>query len=427
MKYITTILPKSQMQYDITVSVEEVMETERRALNRISDTFEMDGFRTGKVPPDVVRKQISQERLFQETCFLVIEEKYAELVKTEGISVVGQPIVEIKKIATDNPLIFNARVAIYPTIHLPDYKKIAQAVMRQTRSVAEISEEEVQDMIRQILESRRKEVAVTRPAQKGDQVEIDFVSRINKVKIEGGDSRHYPFLLGKSHFADGFDDHLVGMCAGEKKTFSLVVSDDHKRPEIRGKQVDFEVKMNSVHEVTVPILDDTFVQSLGPVTSVDIFKEKVKAGLLQEKKARAREVLHLALIEAVAAETDIEIADVLIDQEVEKMCVELERKVGEHGLPFDAYLSSLKKTREELKKEIRAQGEKRVRISLVLGAIAQQEEVNVSPDEVSHRITQMRAQREENWYHATDKELLFRYISGIIRNEKVLSLLEASS
>ena len=418
-----TKLPKSQVRCEVTVPAEEVSRAMQRAARRLGETLEVKGFRKGKAPDEVVRREVGDARLLQEASFLVMEETYARITKEFELKVAGQPKVEIMKIAPGNPLVFVITAAVWPEVALADYRSVARALLKE-RTPVEVKEDEVHRALEWLRQSRRKETLVQRPAQKGDAVEVNFESRVHGVRIEGGESRNHPFVLGLSKFASGFDEQVEGMRQAEEKEFSLDIPTDHGRKEMRGKRVDFKVKLLAVREAAVPALNDAFAQSLGTFESAAALKENVREGLHREKEMQEREAFRKKLAEAIARESRAEIADILVAQEADKMLTDLESGLSEHGLELESYLSTMKKSVDDVRKDFRAQGEMRVKIALVLAEIAKKEQVSVSDEELTERIEEVLRKQTPEERRAADLALLSQYLSGIIRNEKVFALLE---
>lgn len=416
-------LPKGQVSFEVTVPAEALAPAEARALSQIGAELELKGFRKGKAPLELVRKQVSDARVLEEAAYLVMEEKYPALVKAYGVRAAGRPNAAVQKLARGNPFVFTLTVAVYPEVALPDYKKIAHNLVKE-RAPVSVGEKEVSDALEWLRQSRRKEALVSRPAKEGDLVEVDFESRIAGVKVDGGESRNHPFVLGKSSFAKGFDAQVAGMEPGSEKAFSLDIPADHARAEIRGKKVDFTVKLNSVSEVTLPELDDAFAQSLGGFADKAALETNVRDGLKQEKEEQEKEAFRTKLAEAIAEKTKADIADTLIDQEAAKMRSEMEHGLSERGLTLDAYLSAVKKAPEDFMREVRAQAEKRVKISLALEAIADTEAVAVPEQELTKRMERYLARFDERQRKTIDLEALSQYVTGVMRNEKVFALLE---
>lgn len=414
-------LAKSQMFFEVTLTPEVFADAEKKALKAITEQVEVKGFRKGKAPEDMVRRHVGDAKILEEASYQAIDKAYADIMKEYNVHAVGQPKVEVKKAAPGNPFVFTITVAVYPEVSLPDYAALAKKSAKDLE-VPAVKDTEVKDAITWLLKSRRKEVLVTRPAQKGDFVEVDFEARQAGVKIEGGESRNHPLVIGESKFIPGFDAQCEGMQAGEEKKFALQVPKDYGHEAWRGRTLDFTVKMNAVYAVELPELNDEFVKSLGAFADVAALEKNISEGLHHEKEREQKEKFRNNVVEVIAKKADMEIADILIDQEVRKMVSEIEHNVKDGGLDFDTYLTHIKKTRGEIEKDLRAQAETRVRVSLVLAEIAKKENITASQEEVDVRVGDLLRQQQE--YSGVDIELLNNYVSGIIRNEKVFALLE---
>jgi len=208
--------------------------------------------------------------------------------------------------------------------------------------------------------SRAKYVTVNRPAQSGDRVEIDFVTRCGGVKIEGGEDKNHPLIVGKGSFIPGFEKQLEGMKSGEEKNFSLVVPNDWPQKNLAGKKLDFEIKMNLVQKREIPSLNDEFARSLGKFDSLNHLKKSIKDGLFQEKEIKEKERIRLELIEKAAADSKVEIPEILIDIEIEKMIDELRNSTQSMGL------SLRKKTLKFLKRRLQRKSTRLLSITLAL-------------------------------------------------------------
>jgi len=417
-------LAKSQMFFEVTLTPEVFADAEKKALKAITEHVEIKGFRKGKAPEDMVRRHVGDAKILEEASYQAIDTAYADIVKEYAIHAVGQPKIEVKKAAPGNPFVCTITVAVYPEVKLPDYAAIAQKFSKDLE-VPAVKDAEMKEALEWLRKSRRKEVLVTRPAEKGDFVEVDFEARQAGVKIEGGESRNHPLVIGESKFIPGFDAQCEGMQAGEEKKFSLQVPKDYGHEAFRGRSLDFTVKMNAVYAVQLPEINDEFAKSLGSFADVAALEKNISEGLHHEKEREQKEKFRNNVVEAIAKKADMEIADILVDQEVHKMIADIEHNVKDGGLDFETYLTHIKKTRAEVEKDLRVQAETRVRVSLVLAEIAKKENISASEEEVDVRVRDLLRQQEA--YSGVDIELLNNYVSGIIRNEKVFALLESGN
>jgi trigger factor len=286
------------------------------------------------------------------------------------------------------------------------------------------------------LKSRAKYIAVLRGAKEGDRLEIDFEVNMEGKPIENGASKNYPMVLGQSKFIKGFDDQLVGVEEGEEKKFSLVFPDDYHEKKLAGKPADFVVKVHSVQEQELPELNDEFAKSLGGFENLTALKESVEHGIKHEKMDKEKNDWRQNVLSKIAEKSKMEIPEILIENEADKMMSEIRANVESFGLPWEKYLGELSasemkgKKQEEIEAELRAkvfpQAGKRVREALVLRKIAEKEKIEATPQEVEEQISRFlqRYKNAEDAKNHVDTEELREYTYGVIKNDKVFQFLE---
>lgn len=405
-----------------------------KAAEVISADIEIGGFRKGKAPYEVVKQKVGEFKILEEAARLHIRKHFSGILKEveekefkeRSFEPMGDPAIAITKLAPGEELEYKITLALLPPLTLPDYRAIARRVLAGKKA-AEVTEEEVQSSLQWLRESRAKLVTVLRGAEKGDRAEIDFSATLGGVPLEGGESKNHPFVVGQGRFLPGFEEHLIGLKAGEEKTFTVAVPPGYPEKAIAGKVPEFRVKMNLVQERTLPEWNDEFVKSLGNFSSVADVEKGIRKGLRLEKGERERERLRMAMVERIAAETKAEIPEPLIRQELEKMVAELAGSISEMGATFPDYLSHIKKTAEDLKREWRPDAERRVKIALALREIARLEDIQPSDDEVQEAMRRTAEHRgiAQKDLSTLDREAFVAYNRGIARNEKVFALLEA--
>ena len=298
--------------------------------------------------------------------------------------------------------------------------------LKTKKNKLEIEEQEIKKALEYLQKSRAKIITVNRPAKKGDRVEVDFEIRQGSVKTENGTSKNHPLILGEARFLPGFEEEIEGMTGGEEKEFALKAPTDWPDRRIASKNLDFKVKMNLVQQRDLPVIDDEFAKSLGNFKSLSEVKKSIKQGLLQEKEIKEKERIRIELIEKIAQDSKMEIPNILIEQELEKMLIGLKASIESMSLDFEKYLKEIKKTADELKKDWQKQAKKRVEIALCLQEIAERENIKVSDEEVKERINQ------DLKHHPDTKEVeknidlaaLKEYTKGVLRNKKVFEFLE---
>ncbi|MCK5332785.1 trigger factor [Candidatus Parcubacteria bacterium] len=414
-------LERSQKEIIVEISTEEMEQYIDKALEKMSKNVKTDGFRAGKVPKDVAKKQIGDLALFEEATHIAIESSYLKIIEENKLSPIGHPKAEITKTAIGNPLEYKITISVIPEVKLGDYTKITGKI-----EIKEIEKGRVEKELEMIQKKRAKYITKDTKAEKGDRVEIDFESRVGGVKIEGGESKNHPLIVGEGKFVPGFEDNLVGMNKDDLKEFSLVFPEDYKK-ELAGKNVDFKVEMKLVQKVELAEMDDEFAKSLGKFESLDILKKSIKDGMTAESENKAKEELNNKLIDQVSEKSTIDIPDMLIDSELENMLKEFENNVTYSGIKFEDYLLSVNTSVEKLKVEWRELAEKRVKTGLVMREISVKEEIKIEDDEIEKRMneTLKHYPNEEEMRKKMDIEKYKNYIAGIMLNEKVFEVLVA--
>lgn len=413
-------LPKSRVELTINLPSEELEDYIKKAIQQLSLSQKVKGFRPGKAPQELVEKKLGPEKIFKEAVDLAVKESYVKAIRTNEFETFGPPQIELLEIAPKKPLVFKAEVAVLPKVEPGDYK-----TLKLKPGKIEVTEKEIDDVLARLHKSRAKYNNVGRPAQKGDRVEVDFTASVRGAVIEGGDSKQHPLIVGEGHFMAGFEDKLVGMKEGEEANFSLRAPKDYYRKELAEKKIDFKVKMNLVQEVILPKLDDSFAKDLGKFTSLEELRKSVKEGLTEEKKAREQEKWRVTIVESLLEKSSFEIPEEMLVAELEKMESEFSTSLGRMNIDQEHYLAHLKKSMADLKKDWRGQAQKRVRAALVLREIARREGIVVTEADVEERANQiLKNVPDPSQLQNINVDSLKDYVRTLVRNEKVFQLLE---
>lgn len=431
MDYVKRNLPRSEVEIEVTVPVAEWEPSIKKAAELISQEVKIEGFRPGKAPFDVVKSKVGEMKILERAAELAARKVYPEVVAKEFPddgsrgTPIGQPSVTITKLAVGNDLMLKVVAALLPVIDLPDYAVLAKRVAKERKPVL-VSDEEVTKALNWLREARAVYTSVERVAGKDDRVEIDYEIRSGGVKIEGGESKNHPLIIGKGKFIPGFEDELIGMKKGEEKSFTLAVPADWYQSGIAGKSIEAKVLMGGVEEARVPDLTDEFAKGLGGFGDVLALTKSIRDGLMTEKEGEEDKRIKNRIIEAIAKETKFEVPEILIQSEIEKMARELKHGIEHMGLSWETYLSQIKKSPEELVLAWRPDAEKRARIALVIREIGTREHIEPAGEEIEARTRQYLAQFKtpDEAAKNIDPREIREYTRGVLRNEMVFERLE---
>jgi len=414
-------LPKSQVEILFEISAEEFQKFVEKAIFELGKDLEIEGFRKGKIPKEILEKEIPREKIFNKAAEMAVRENYFRTISDTRID--GYPIEPISKpeieiLPSKEGLIFRVTFSVLPEIILPDYKKIASEIKRREIFV---EEKEIDEALNWIQKSRAKFIFENRPAQKGDFVEIEYQSP----QIENNLKRKDNFILGKGHFVSGFEENLEGMVPGQEKEFSLKFPDDYFQKELAGNLVGFKVKMNSVQKMELPEINDEFAKNLGKFENLIGLKESIREGIKMEKENQESQRIRGEILERVITEAKSEIPEILIEAEKKRMLEDLKNFVLENlKIKFEDYSVKIQKTEKELLDSFSNEAEKKVKYALILREISKREKIKVSEEEIKFAINEFLKNYPIEKTKDLDLDQLKDYYEEVIRNEKTLQMLE---
>lgn len=375
-------LDKGQLEVTIELTPQEYQPFLETAAQKLSENMNVKGFRPGKATYELIEKHVGKEEVWQKALEPAIMKTLAKALDEEKIQSVGQPNVDIVKLAPDNPVIYKATVAILPEVTTPDISTITVE-----KKEVKADEQKLKDALENLQKAHASEKLVDREAKKGDKVEIDFEVFLDKVPVDNGAQKKFPLTLGEGSFIPGFEDKLIGAKAGEDKEFELEFPKEYHQKNLAGKKADFKVKVHGVYEVTLPELNDNLAKGLGDFKTIKEVEEMIKGNLETEAKMAEDHRIEDEMFEKLIEKSKFgDIPEILLQSETEKMLQELEQNLAQQGLKFDDYLQHLKKSREELMLDFTPQAMKRVKSALVMRAISQKENINVTDEEIENEI-----------------------------------------
>ncbi len=417
MKAIKKDLGKSQLEIEFELTNEEFQIFINKALEHLKSHVKMDGFRPGSVPKELAEKKIGQENLLMEAGDLAVKEIYTKYVNENDVEPIGNPEVQIKKIARGSEFLFTVKVAILPEIELPDYKKIAGEVKGNKVSV---DEKEIEEALNYLQNSRAKFLPLDRGAKYQDFIEIEYQNE----NINGGKAIKDRFILGKGGFLKDFENNILGMKAGEEKEF-LAKFPQNAPNGLGGKEGKFKVKMMLVQKMELPELNDEFAKSLGAFENLIALKENIRDGITVEKQEEEKQRKRNEILEKIAAKVSFEVPEKMVEHEKERLLEDLKNQISQSfKVTFEEYLSSIKKTEEEIKKSFGLEAQKRLKNFLVLRQIGKSEKIEVSNKELEEEINKVIRSYPKDQLDKIDINQLKEYTKGTIYNEKIFQLLE---
>lgn len=414
-------LKGSQVELLVELTEEEFAPYVKKGAEKISHEIKIDGFRSGKIPFDVLKRKIGEMAIWEEAAHIAVDKTLDEVIR-EYVKkqIIDKPQVDVTKLAPGNSMEYKAILSVLPDVELGAYKNLN---IEEEKVVVESFE--VDNFINQLLESRAVEVLTEEAAQKNDKVIVDIEMFLKKVPVEGGQSRGVAVVLGKDYIVPGFDKQLEGVKKGDKKEFSLPYPSDHYMKNLAGQKVDFVVVIKDVFSRELPVADDLFAQNFG-LKKIEELRGEIEGTIKRHKQNEAHIKTERNIFDQISGKTKFgDIPEALINREAREMIAEIEGEVTKNGGKFADYLTSISKTENELTLEILPEAIKRVKVSLLIREISKAEKIEVSKEEILKNL------EEAKKHYKGNKEALARvnsleyvnYIASNLTVKKVVSSL----
>lgn len=381
-------LKKGKVKLIIKLTPKEMSVHFKQAFDRIAPTIKLPGFRGGKAPRKLIEGSAGVARILSDGLDLAVSDSYFKATKEEKLIPINQPNIVINKYPhyghteeeVGEEFEFEAEFEVLPPVTLADYSKIKVDKI-QTKTA---SKEDVEKVLSHVLKQNAEFKDSTVGAKNGDRIEINFEGFLKHVKIDQMCSKNHPLILGENTLIPGFEEELVGLKTGEKKDFQIKFPKDYHGKEFAGKDAEFKVEVISVKEIILPKEDDELAKKFGH-DSVKNLKDAIEKNLNLELEENAKRELENNIIEAMLPLLSVEIPDSLISREIERMISDFAKQITDRGLNFDKYLEGIKKTREDLLKEMRPQAEKNIKVGLLLGKIVEENKWDQNDPEVGKK------------------------------------------
>lgn len=374
----------------VTVEAGEVDKALDQAFKKVVKQINVPGFRKGKMPRNVFEKMYGVEALYQDALEIVINSSYPVALDEAGIEPVDYPeIAGTENFAKGTDFTYTATVTVKPEPKLGEYKGL-----EVTKQSAEVTDEEVQSLIdAQLAKKAELEIKEDEAIVEGDTAVIDFEGFVGEEAFEGGKGEDYALEIGSGSFIPGFEEQLVGAKTGETKDVVVTFPEEYHAAELAGKEAKFVVTVKEVKTKVLPDLTDEFAKEIDPeVETVEALRTKLKETTLANKEADVEASLRDELVEKAAANAEVEIPQGMINTEVDRMVQEFGQRLQMQGMNLDLYYQFSGQNEEALRTQMAEEAVNRVRVSLVLEAIGQAENIEVSEEDINAEVEKMAAQ-----------------------------------
>ncbi len=366
-------------EYQITITREDLDERLMNHLESIKGQVRMNGFRPGKVPVPFLKKtygksmmgEIIQEAMNEGTQKAINDNDLRPAIQPK-VDMDGEiePVVEGKE-----DLSFKIAVEVMPDFEITDLAKL-----ELDRPVAEVADEDLDEMLTRLAEQNRSysERDEKEKAQDGDALQIDFVGRVDGEEFDGGKGDDIRLTIGSNQFIPGFEEQLIGAKKGDEKTIKVTFPDDYGAENLKGKDAEFDVTVNSVSAPDDVSVDDALAEKLG-LESLDKLKETLSNQISEDYKSVSRARLKRNMLDKLDELHSFELPPGMVETEFEQIWHQVQHQPDEEKED---------KPEEELKAEYREIAERRVRLGLLLAEVGRVNNISVSQEELNRSIAE---------------------------------------
>ena len=343
-------------KYELTIDLgsEELSGYIKKAEKVITDEVRVDGFRKGKAPKDLIRKEVGDQYILEQALDIAVQDSLAKTINEKKLEVLEVSGLKVKENSATK-LLYSIQVVTFPDIELPKISRIKV----KTREIS-VEPKEITDALDFLLTSRASLVSKEGAAEKGDRVEVDFEVTSGGFPVEDGVSKSHPLIVGDNKFIPGFEDQLVGMKKDENKKFSLKAPADYFHKSVAGKVLDFSVRVVNVQSVNKQDLDNDFAKSLGKFQKLQELEDNIRDGILEEKKIKEKQRLRLEVLARIFEKSKLDIPDEMVDGKINEMITGFDNELHAKGMELSFYLAHLGKNENDLRKDWRPQTKKQV-------------------------------------------------------------------
>ena len=374
------------VELTIEVPAADVAAGIKAAVKRIASQVNVPGFRKGKAPRNVIEMNYGKEAVLNEAYDFLVNQNYTAALQENKIVPVSQPEIEQVQFEEGKDLIFKATVTKRPDVKLGDYKGLDAK-----KEEAKVTDEQIQDQLKNIAEQQAEMVVADKDAkvEQGDFAVIDFKGTVDGKAFDGGEGKSYPLQIGSGNFIPGFEDQLVGAKAGDDVTVKVTFPEDYFVADLAGKEAEFATHIHDIKRKQLPELNDEFAKANSSYETIEELKADLRKKMEEDAERRAVDAYNGELIKTAVENSEVDIPEVMVVDRVEQMIQELAMSMEGRGLKLEDYLKFSNKTVEELREEYKETAAENVRTDLVLDAIAVEEKIEVTPDDMNREIFMM--------------------------------------
>jgi trigger factor len=401
---------------EISIPAAEVETETNRVVLDVQKRAKLPGFRPGKSPASIIRKQFAGE-IRQQVLESLIPVHLQKQLEHENLSVVGTPDISDVHFHDNEPLRFKATFEVVPEIELGEYTNIEVPYQDP-----EVTDEDVTKRIDEIREQKAQYINIDpRPVEDGDFAVVSLES-IGGVEGEPVKTEEMQLEIGAKETFEAFNENLRGLSPGDEKEFEVVYPADYGSERLAGKTVKFHAVVKGLRKKELPELDDDFAQELGDYRTVDELKEAVRKAIFSQRQYEAQQEAKNTIVDKLVDAHEFPVPEVFVDRQIRNRVEQSLRAMAEQGVDP----SKLKLDWEKVKEAQREKATREVKASLLLGKISEREAIHATRDEVDAEVEKAARQQRKPVaavHMEFEKDGTLGRIASHIQTDKTLNFL----
>ncbi len=353
-----------------------------KAYQKAKKNISLPGFRKGKVSRKMAEMRMGEGVFYEDALNDLINEELTPVLMEADFELVDRPSVDAEKVSKEEGVVFKVICITKPEVKLENYKGI-----KASKAVKEITDADVNSQVDMLRQRNARLVSVDdRAAQMGDEVNIDFEGFFGDVAFEGGKGESFPLRLGSGQFIPGFEEQIVGKTIGEAFDVTVTFPENYQMEDYAGKEAVFKCKLNGITVEELPEADDEFIQDSTEFDTLDAFKADAREKLEAAAVRDAETSFDNAILEALIAMVDVPIPNVMFEHRIDGLVQNFDQMLSEQGMSLDMYLQYTGMDMADFRESNRDRAVNEVKLRLALESIAEQEKIDVTPEEVDNSL-----------------------------------------
>lgn len=373
------------VKLDITIPAKDATEAYNKAVQKISQYVNIDGFRKGKAPRAVVERHVGTERIKQEAIESLMPKAINQAVVDNNLDIIAQPYVTNYNFNIGEDLTVTAKAELRPEVTLGQYKDLTLEI-KDTPIEADAMQKSIDNLLNQ---HSTQEIVIDRPTKETDIAVIDFDGYANGEKIQGGEAKNYPLDLAHSNFIPGFAEQLVGKNLNDEFEIKVTFPENYHDEKLKGQPATFKIKINEIKEKKLPELNDEFAQKVGPFKTVDELKADIQKYLESQRERTNKQNSENEVFKTVIDSAKVEIPQSMVDREANSLREEYKQRLAAQGINWEALVKS--QGEDQLLKNLNEDALVRIKNSLVIDKIAKEENIKLEQKDIETKFAQLGA------------------------------------